>query len=441
MSIDTPLELPTGLKLKNRLVKAATTEGLADKNNFATAELAQFYDTYATNSGCGLIITGNVIIDRRYLERPRNTAIDAAHTDSSNRENQLERFKTLVKAATQNDTKVVCQLNHVGRFAIASIANECIAPGAVTKVAKFQKFATAREITAKEIEDVVERFGFAAEFCEEAGFHGVQIHFAYGFLLSSFLSKTVNNRTDEFGESLANKLKPIFMCIERVKESVSEGFLLSVKVDTVDLKNGGLSVDESVSFLCDLAAAGISLVELNGGNYEKSTGKHPETGIHESTKKRYKYYIAVIQELNKQIELNERKLAVLLTGGFRLKEAMNRAIKQGDGNLIGIGKPLCIDVSCTNRLLAGDIDELPRPDDSWKLPWFLGWKPFVNYYWNYRLKKKCIELTMYQNLVEIGSDTFKTQSNSDYPNILLTSTKRLAKEAEEAKENTIRVNK
>ena len=180
-----PLTLPCGLILPNRLVKAAMTEGLADGDNRATARLTRLYQIWG-QGGAGLQLTGNVLVDRRYLEAPGNVVIEEGIGDEAK-----AALREWAEAARAGGGKVVMQVSHAGRQTPGTICERPVAPSDVPLEMPgraLMPFGHPRALTSEEVDDVIKRFVFVCRMAEETGFDGVQIHAAHGYLLSQFLS-------------------------------------------------------------------------------------------------------------------------------------------------------------------------------------------------------------------------------------------------------------
>lgn len=195
-----PLTLPNGVVLKNRLLKSAMSEALGLRGGAPSPELTRLYQAWA-EGGIGLCITGNVMVDRAALGEPGNVVIED--------DRDLAALSTWARAATGNATQCWVQLNHPGKQAPKGLNRETVAPSAVPFRADMQAFfATPRALTDAEIHALVQRYGKAAGLVKQAGFSGVQIHGAHGYLVSQFLSPHHNQRTDDWG-GLCTKTPPL----------------------------------------------------------------------------------------------------------------------------------------------------------------------------------------------------------------------------------------
>ncbi|MBC2778990.1 NADH:flavin oxidoreductase/NADH oxidase family protein [Parasphingopyxis marina] len=346
-----PLTLPCGLVLKNRISKAAMTEGIADARNCATGEHVRLYERWA-DGGAGLLITGNILVDRRFLERPGNVVIDA--------NGGFDRLSAFAEAGKRNGAHVWVQINHPGRQAGTGL-EQLVAPSESSLIGKE---GTARALEASEIDDVLRRFLEAAKVAEETGFTGVQVHAAHGYLLSQFLSPLTNRREDEWGGPLENRARLLLDIVRGIRAERGAGFAVSVKLNSADFQRGGLTEDESIEVTKWLCEAGIDLLEISGGNYESQSmiGRDEEgravSKKSASTLAREAYFIDFAARLGPLVDV-----PLMVTGGFRTKSAMEEALANDQLDVIGLARPLCIDPSFPDKLLSGEIETLPSPEN------------------------------------------------------------------------------
>ncbi|NWG71106.1 MAG: NADH:flavin oxidoreductase/NADH oxidase family protein [Parvularculaceae bacterium] len=369
-SLSDPLRLPCGVVLKNRLAKAAMTEGIADHLNRATERHATLYRRWA-KGGPALLITGNVMIDRRYLERPGNVAIDGPQT-----EEQRRRLADYARAATDNGAAIFAQLSHAGRQTPSYVAAEPVGPSAVAVKLPGGSYGPPRALSGEEILNVVERFVHAAIECKRAGFSGVQIHAAHGYLLSEFLNPLANRREDEWGGSLENRARLLVSTVRAVRARVGGGYPVSVKLNSSDFQKGGYSFEECLQIVRWLNDEGVDLLEISGGSYEQPMmiglggAMEPvvEAGVRKSTIEREAYFLEYAEKV-----AEIASMPLMVTGGFRSRAAMNGAIESGGADIIGLARPLCVDPDLPGRLIAGAVVAAPAWEKILRLgPGFLG---------------------------------------------------------------------
>ncbi|HEX4871218.1 MAG TPA: NADH:flavin oxidoreductase/NADH oxidase family protein [Nevskiaceae bacterium] len=355
-----PLRLPCGVTLPNRLCKAAMTEGLADPRLRATAGHERLYRLWS-EGGAGLLLTGNVQIDRFVLERPGNVAIDLSDPQSSDAEARA-RLSRWAKAGTVAGNQLWMQISHAGRQSPMYVTRRPVAPSPV-KLDLLGSFARPRALTEAEILDFIRRFAHAATVARDCGFTGVQIHGAHGYLISSFLSPVTNQRQDAWGGSLENRARMLLETVRAVRTAVGNDFPVSVKLNSDDFRKGGFSNTECLQVVEWLNHERLDLLEISGGSYEQPVlvGVSGDAATaeaappqRESTRRREAYFLDYAQRLRPVA-----KMPMMITGGFRSRSAMVEAVQAGDCEVIGIGRPLCGEPDVIRRLLGGRLERLP----------------------------------------------------------------------------------
>lgn len=335
------LNLPNGTVLRNRLAKAAMSETLGTYDNRPTSELVQLYRRWAS-SGIGLIITGNVMIDRQALGEPGNVVIED--------EADLPVLRQWAQAVTQQGAAIWAQLNHPGKQSTKGLNAYNIAPSAVPfREDMAALFETPREATTAQIQDIIERFGRSAAICKRAGFTGVEIHGAHGYLVSQFLSPLHNIRTDEWGGSPVKRRRFVLAVYAEIRRHVGADFPVGIKLNSADFQRGGFSEEESIETIRALADAGIDLIEISGGTYEAPAmgGGMPESKK-ASTMAREAYFLDFAEKVRASV-----KVPLMVTGGFRTVAGMNAALRSGALDLVGLARLLAIDPDAPAALLQG----------------------------------------------------------------------------------------
>lgn len=361
VTIADPITLPCGVRLKNRLVKAAMTEGLADSLNRATSRHETLYRRWA-RGGAGLLLTGNIQVDRRYLERPGNVAIDGPQDADA-----MARLEAYAASATAAGAEIMVQLSHAGRQTPIYVSKAPVAPSAVPLALPGGQFAAPRALAPDEILDIIARFAHAAAVSKAAGFTGVEVHAAHGYLISEFLNPKVNQRTDEWGGSLENRARLLLKTVSAVRKKVGSGFPVAVKLNSSDFQKGGFSFDECLEVIGWLNEEGVDFLEISGGSYEQPSmmdmeGLEPAEEPRASTRAREAYFVQFAEEAARVA-----RMPLMATGGFRARTAMDEALDAGAVDLIGIARPLCLDPEICARLLSGVAAEAPRFERSLRL--------------------------------------------------------------------------
>ncbi|MGD9341526.1 MAG: NADH:flavin oxidoreductase/NADH oxidase family protein [Chromatiales bacterium] len=354
--LERDLVLPCGAVITNRIGKSAMTEGLADKLDRATVRHQRLYRRWS-EGGAGLLVTGNVMIDRRYLERPGNVVLE-------DREG-FEQLRAWARAGTVGGNHLWMQINHPGRQATRMSALQPLAPSPV-QLDILGLFGKPRAMQEADIEDVIRRFAFTAKCARETGFTGVQIHAAHGYLLSQFLSPSINRREDAWGGPLENRARLLLAVVAAVREAVGRDFPVAVKLNSADFQKGGFTLEECTQVASWLGDAGLDLLEISGGTYEQLAllGHHGEESSYEppkreSTRRREAYFLDYATAIRAAATV-----PLMVTGGFRSRALMEQAIARNELDMIGIARPMCVDVDLPRRLLDADIDAAPSYEET-----------------------------------------------------------------------------
>jgi 2,4-dienoyl-CoA reductase-like NADH-dependent reductase (Old Yellow Enzyme family) len=334
------------------------TEGLADANDRATVRHQTLYRRWS-EGGVGLSITGNVQVDRRYLERPGNVVYD----DNGG----LEELRSLAAAGARGGGHLWMQISHPGRQCTRMSSSHPVSASAVKMQGMVGLMAAPRALEVSEIRDVIRRFAHVAKAAKDSGFHGVQVHAAHGYLLSQFLSPRTNRRTDEWGGSLENRARLLREIVAATRGVVGPDFAIGVKLNSADFQKGGFTNEESAQVARWLADLGIDLLEISGGNYEQMAviGRldPDEEKKRESTRRREAYFL----EYARLIREAAPELPLMVTGGFRSVAPMRAAVESGEVDVVGIARPFCVMPDLPSRILSGDIEQLPAPEEDIRL--------------------------------------------------------------------------
>jgi 2,4-dienoyl-CoA reductase-like NADH-dependent reductase (Old Yellow Enzyme family) len=340
-----PLCLPNGRVIRNRLAKAATSETLATYANNPTPSLVRLYQRWAS-SGIGLLITGNVMIDRRALGEPGNVVIED--------EVDLPLLQQWARSATDQGASIWVQLNHPGKQSTKGLNAGNLAPSAVP----FSKdmaalFETPREATVAEIKDIIRRFGRSAAICKKAGFSGVQIHAAHGYLINQFLSPHHNQRNDEWGGTAEKRRRFLLAVYAEIRQQVGSNFPVAIKLNSADFQRGGFTEEESLATVQALVDAGIDLVEISGGTYETGVAQPQKA----SSLAREAYFIEFAEKVRAAVPV-----PLMVTGGFRSVAGMDAALRSGAVDVVGVARLMVIDPDAPAALLQGqDSKQRVRP--------------------------------------------------------------------------------
>ncbi|MEO1053398.1 MAG: NADH:flavin oxidoreductase/NADH oxidase family protein [Bacteroidota bacterium] len=324
-----PLKLPCGAVIKNRIAKAAMTERMADRDQKASKGHEHLYGHWADN-GAGLLITGNILVDKRYKEASANIVLED--------ESGLASLQKMTAAGARNGTHIWAQISHAGRQASIFSTFKPIAPSAV-QLKKLMLFAKPKAMTVEQIKDVENRFVKVAQICKKAGFTGIQIHAAHGYLLSQFLSPLTNLRTDEYGGDILNRGRLLFDIVRRARKELGDEFPISVKLNSADFQRGGFNEEDALVVIKELEKLKIDLLEISGGTYENIKFL-TERFTRESTRQREAYFMDFAAKIR-----SKTNLPLMITGGFRSHQFCEEAILNNELEMIGFARPFLTDRS------------------------------------------------------------------------------------------------
>lgn len=341
----------SGLTAKNRFMKAAMTERLSTwdpndlkKRGIPTPELINVYRRWG-EGGFGVILSGNVMIEYDHLEAPGNMIIPI---DESPEGKRFEAYKQLATAAKKEGSLFVAQLSHPGRQVSEDVQKHPISASDVQLEGDVMgmHFAKPRPMEQKDIDHVIEGFAHAAEYSHKAGFDGVQLHGAHGYLLAQFLAPSTNKRTDKYGGSLLNRGRIIMEIADAIKARVNDpSFSLGIKINSVEFQKGGFSPEDCASLCEELEKHGFDYVELSGGTYENLAFSHKR----ESTKKREAFFLEFADTIVPRL----KKTKAYVVGGLRSAGAMVKALDSCHG--VSLARPIAHEFDLPKKILAGEV--------------------------------------------------------------------------------------
>jgi len=351
MKAFTPFVLPNGIAIKNRFVKAAMEENMSEGHQLPGAALENLYAAWA-KGGVGIIITGNVMVDKMAMTGPGGVALEA--------DTPIEPFQTWSKIAKQNNTTVIMQINHPGRQVFKKMGGKVLSPSdVVLNMGKHSNlFTQPKAMSEEEIQDVIARFVTTAKRAEEAGFDGVEIHAAHGYLVSQFLSPLTNIRNDQWGGELQARAKILYEIISQVKNGCSEQFIVSVKLNSADFQRGGFDVEDAIEVVKTLNTMGLDFIELSGGSYEAPAmqGKSGDN----RTLAREAYFLTFAKQIGEYCSI-----PVMITGGIKRLTVVNDVL-DSNIDLVGIASALAFNPALVNEWEANQDILGYIPATSWK---------------------------------------------------------------------------
>jgi 2,4-dienoyl-CoA reductase-like NADH-dependent reductase (Old Yellow Enzyme family) len=345
------LQLPNGQVVSNRIAKAAMEENMADADQAPSEALMRLYQAWAEGEP-GLILTGNVMIDRRAMTGPGGVVLeDERHLDA------FRRWATIGRA---KGAQFWVQLNHPGRQTMANLGQQALAPSAVPlDLGGFSKmFAQPKAMTEENIQDVITRFATSARLAEKAGFSGAQVHAAHGYLLSQFLSPLSNQRTDRWGGCVENRARLLLEVIKAVRAAVSADFCVAVKLNSADFQRGGFDAADARAVVELLNPLAIDLLELSGGSYEAPAMQGEARDGR--TLAREAYFIEMASDL-----AQVARMPVMVTGGIRRLPIVQQVLDSGIA-MAGIATALTLEPHLIKQWRAGRDLNPQLPPIRWK---------------------------------------------------------------------------
>ncbi|MDY3049935.1 MAG: NADH:flavin oxidoreductase/NADH oxidase family protein [Rothia sp. (in: high G+C Gram-positive bacteria)] len=332
----TGISFSCGQQAKNRIVKAAMSEAMAKADHNPSPEHIRLYARWAAG-GAGTLISGNVMVDRRYLGEPGNLVLDA--------KSDLRAFRAWATAATGQGTLALVQLNHPGKQMPKGSGYQPIAPSAQPLEGELATgFAPPRAMTLAEIEETIQAFVLAAQLAQQAGFSGVEIHAAHGYLINQFLSPADNQRTDAYGGSFENRTRFLMEVYTGIRQAVGKDFIVGLKLNATDFSEAGFSFEDSQRVLALMEKAGADFIEISGGNYSSPVFGGEGTEL-------LTYAKALAQQTS---------LPLISTGGFRSVEAMEEALAEGV-SMIGLARPLVLNPELPTEIRRGQVRTWQTP--------------------------------------------------------------------------------
>jgi 2,4-dienoyl-CoA reductase-like NADH-dependent reductase (Old Yellow Enzyme family) len=344
----TPLFEPSeinGMKLQNRFVRSATWEGLAAENGSCTSRLVDMMETLA-KGGVGLIISSHAYVQKIGQAGAGQLGI---HKDD-----MITGLKKMSAAVHRQKGKIVCQLAHAGFFGNETLSGQTpIAPSAIDGIAEGMR----KEMTTEDIQKVTAAFATAARRAKIAGFDGVQIHAAHGYLLSEFISPMFNHRTDEYGGAIENRVRLPLAVLQAIREAVGGDYPILIKLNCKEFVDQGLQPKEFVQVGKMLADAGIDAIEISGGLPVSPKTRPSQLGINKEEKEAY------FQEEARALR-KETDVTLILVGGNRSFHVAQGLVAEGVADYISMSRPLIREPHLINRWKAGDLTKAACVSDN-----------------------------------------------------------------------------
>ena len=353
------------MELKNRLVRSATAECLATDDCRVTDRYLRAY-TQLAKGGVGMIITGNYYVNQMGRSLPRLFVLD--------RDDVLGDMRKVADVVHEHDAKLVAQINHGGRQCDPEVVGA--RPLGPSPVREKLTRVKPREMTEAEIEETIGAFGEGARKVKEAGFDGVQIHGAHGYLVNQFLSGYTNRRTDGWGGSLENRMRFVVEVYEAMREAVGPDFPVLIKINSEDFTKGGVTLDECIAVCKKLDELGMDAFEISGGILERGLiyvkGDVPmdlvmknrnliertlmrfmENSMREVARFEDAYFVPQASAIKGAV-----KAPIITVGGMRKRAIMEEAIRSGKTDFVSLSRPFIRQPNLVNKLQEGADDPI-----------------------------------------------------------------------------------
>lgn len=314
------------LKLNNRLVFPPMATAKSEADGKVNEGILEYYDEKSKGGYISLIIVEHSFITP---EGRANKGQLSVADDST-----VEGLKKLADTIHKNGSKAVIQINHAGSLTTKEKTGyEIVGPSAIVNLRGSQ---TPRELTKEEIKEIIQKFKCAAKRVKDAGFDGVEIHSAHGYLLNQFYSPLTNKRSDEYGGVILNRVKIHLEIIKAVKEAVGEDFPVLLRLGACDYADGGNTIDDCKIAAVEFEKAGVDILDISGGlNGYIIPGLNDQGYFHEVT-----------EELKKVVSN-----PIILTGGVTDAKAAEKLLEEGKADLVGVGRAIFKDSLWAKRAI------------------------------------------------------------------------------------------
>jgi 2,4-dienoyl-CoA reductase-like NADH-dependent reductase (Old Yellow Enzyme family) len=324
------------LKLPNRFIRSATWEGLAQEDGACTQELIELMVELAQNK-VGLIISGHTYVSSEGQATIRQLGID--------NDSLVQGLKEMTDAVHQEDGRILMQLAHGGLRADPKLTGMTpMGPSTAQDLLE----SPGREMTAEDIQQVAKAFGQASIRAKAAGFDGVQIHAAHGYLLSQFLSPAFNRRQDDYGGTIENRARLLLEVLRSIRRATGRSYPVFVKFNCEDFLTGGLTREDAVQAALMLDSAGIDAIEVSGGTF--LSGRFTPFRKEITYERQQAYFRQAAKKLKASV-----KAPVILVGGIRSYLLAERLVDEGFADYISMSRPFIREPTLIARWQSGDL--------------------------------------------------------------------------------------
>lgn len=327
--LQTPIAV-NQLTLPNRLVMPPMATSKSNPDGTVTKALCDYYAEKSRGGYIGLIITEHCYVSRD----GKASAGQLSVADDS----VVQGLKSLVDTIHQNGTKVFAQISHAGGFTSPEVTGtETISASAVRAPGMRPNMPTPREMTAEDIQQIIADFTKAAVRVKNAGYDGVEIHSAHGYLLNQFYSPLANHRTDAYcGSTIEGRTRLHLEIIRSIRRAVGADYTIALRLGACDYMDGGTTITDSVEAAKLLEKAGLDLLDISGGLCRYISPISKEQG----------YFAEITEQIKKNVSV-----PVILTGGVTDAEAAEKLLENGQADMIGVGRAILRDSDWARRAL------------------------------------------------------------------------------------------
>ncbi len=331
------------MKIRNRIARSATFEGMGNARGEPTERHARLYTTLAEGE-VGLLVTSAALVERFKLQLPEGA--DIAYPTFIDRDELVELWKPIVAAVRSRGAAMAMQVVHPGRQELPDLrlGEPPLAPSAVEVK---ESGVMPREMTVDDIRDMVEKFAQACRRVKEAGFDAVQLHGGHGYMISNFISPYTNRRADEYGGDTAGRAKFIVDIVHRARELVGDDYPIMIKMNCDDFVPGGITKDEATRVASAIEGGGIDCIEVTGGIPE-AREQMSRKGINKQEKEAY--LLPYSEALRPVV-----KIPLILVGGMRSPKVIEKILSNGVADMVSISRPFIREPQLVKRWKEGDL--------------------------------------------------------------------------------------
>lgn len=313
-----PLE-KGNLKLKNRLVMMPMATAKSNEDGSITKDILDYYDEKSKGGYIGLIIIEHSFVCKQGKASDRQLSIS--------KDSDVEKLKDLANIIHKNGSKAVMQINHAGSAASKAVTGmQTAGPSPVSN--PFKSETVPKELSINEINDIVNQYKNAALRVKTAGFDGVEIHGAHGYLLNQFMSPLTNKRADEYGGNLMGRIKLHLDIIREIRSSLGQGFPILLRLAASDYMEGGITIDDSILAAKEFEKAGLDMLDISGGFCRYSLPGHSEQG----------YFAPLSKAIKEAVSI-----PVIVAGGITEFKAAEKILAEGKADLVGAARAILKD--------------------------------------------------------------------------------------------------